>query len=58
MPAILIGAAIRISSRDFVFALAAGPDILTEGALGVVVPFISVVDKRRDFWIFEGRLKG
>ncbi len=49
MPAILIGAAIRISSRDFVVALAACPDVLAEGALGEVVAFISFVDNSRDF---------
>ena len=49
MSAILIGAAIRISSRDFVVALAACPDVLAEGALGEVVAFISFVDKSRDF---------
>ena len=49
MPAILIGAAVRISSRDFVVALTACPDVLAEGALGEVVAFISFVDKSRDF---------
>ncbi len=47
--AALNGTAIRISSRDFVVALAACPDVLAEGALGVVVAFVSFVDKSRDF---------